>query len=137
LAILGRGAIARPGDLANLLLGVSSDAVRRAPATVNQYANLKRLVDAEHRKAGDAIEAWITRIWSGDRDDAAKTLRVVQSWPEVILVDSDHHPEHFYADGQIMEFHALNKVRRSIEIPGIVIAQIGADLGKRGCSYAA
>jgi hypothetical protein len=30
----------------------------------------------------------------------------------------------------------LFDVRRSLEIPGRVIAQIGADLGLRGCSYA-
>jgi hypothetical protein len=139
-ASLGRGSIARPGDLANLLLGISSDTVRGAPATVNRYSNLKRLVDAEYPKAGDAVESWITKIWAGNRDEAEKTLRIVQSWPEIILADSDdrqHSGEHFYADGQIMEFHALNKVRRSIEIPGLVVAQIGADLGKRGCTYAA
>jgi hypothetical protein len=135
-AVLGRGAIARPGDLAHLLLGVSSDTVRSAPATVNRYSRLTRLVEAEHPKAGDAIEAWVTKIWSGDRDEADKTLRIVQSWPEIVFHDRDHHPEHFYADGHIMERHALFEVRRSIEIPGIVIAQIGADLGKRGCSYA-
>src|SRR5688572_7932060 len=73
LAILGRGAIARPGDLANLLLGVSSDTVRHSPATVNQYSNLKRLVEAEHVKAGDALEAWVTKIWTGNRDEADKT----------------------------------------------------------------
>jgi len=136
---LGRGSIARPGDLANLLLGISSDTVRRSPATVNQYSKLKRLVEAEHVKAGDALEAWVTKIWVGDRDEADKTLRIVQSWPEIILAESDdrqHSGQHFYAEDQLLERHALFDVRRSIEIPGLVVAQIGADLGKRGCSYA-
>lgn len=130
-ASLGRGAIARPGDLANLLLGSSSDTVRGAPAFVNEYSRLQRLVESEHPKAGDAIEAWVTKIWSGDRDEAHKTLRIVQSRPEVILDD-----EHFYGPDQFIEQHAVFDVRRSIEIPGRVIAAIGADLGKRGCSYA-
>lgn len=139
LAVLGRGAIARPIDLTNLLLGVSSDTVRRSPATVNQYSNLKRLVEAEHAKAGDAIEAWITNIWSGHRDEADKTLRIVQTWQEIIIAardDKQHKGEHFYPDGQILEFHGLFDVRRSLEIPGLVIAQIGGDLGMRGCQYA-
>jgi hypothetical protein len=137
LAQLGRGAIARPGDLANLLLGISSDTVRHAPATVNQYSSLKRLVEAEHRNAGDAIEAWVTKTWARDRDEADKTLRIVQSWPEIIFHDRDHHAEHFYTEDQVIEQHALFDVRRSIEIPGLVIAQIGSDLGLRGCAYAA
>jgi hypothetical protein len=137
LAVLGRGAIARPGDLANLLLGVSSDTVRRSPATVNQYSNLKRLVEAEHVKAGNALEAWVTKVWSGNRDEADKTLRIVQSWPEIVFYDRDHHAEHFYSEDHLIERHALLDVRRSIEIPGLVIAQIGADLGLRGCQYAA
>lgn len=131
LAQLGRGSIARPGDFANLILGISADTVRRAPATVNQYTNLKRLVESEVPKAGDAIEAWVTKIWSGDRDEAHKTLRIVQSWPEVILDD-----DHFYAAEQLLEQHAVLNVRRSIEIPGRVVAQIGADIGMRGCQYA-
>jgi hypothetical protein len=106
---------------------------------VNRYASLKRLVEAEHVKAGDAIEAWVTSIWAGNCDAADKTLRIVQSWEEIIFADSadrQHSGEHFYPDGQFIERHELFEVRRSIEIPGIVIAQIGADLGKRGCSYA-
>lgn len=123
---------ARPRDLVNLVLALSADKVRHAPATVSQYSTLRRLVEAEHGKAGDALEAWIGKIWAGDRDEAHKTLRVVQTWPEVIL-DEDH----FYGDGQILEQHTVMDVRRSIEIPGRVIAQIGADLGIRGCAYAA
>ncbi|MBR1204486.1 MULTISPECIES: hypothetical protein [unclassified Bradyrhizobium] len=134
---LGRGAIAKPIDLANILLALAADKVRQAPATVNQYSGLTRLVEAEHDKAGDAIEAWVTSIWAGDRDEAERTLRIVQTWPEVILHDRDGHGEHFYADGTIFEQHALLAVRRSIEIPGRVVAQIGADLGIRGAAYAA
>jgi hypothetical protein len=134
---LGRGSIARPGDLANLLVGVSSDTVRGSPATVNRYSRLNRLVEAEHVMAGNALEAWVTKVWSGNRDEADKTLRIVQSWPEIVFYDRDHHAEHFYSEDQLIERHALFDVRRSIEIPGLVIAQIGADLGKRGCQYAA
>jgi hypothetical protein len=130
---------ARPRDLVNLLLALSADKVRHAPATVNQYANLKRLVERDHANAGDALEELVTRIWSGDRNAADKTVRIVQSWPEIIITERDddqHSGEHFYGDGQIMEFHALFDVRRSLEIPGRVIAQIGGDLGMRGCQYA-
>ena len=139
LVRLGRGAIARPIDLSNTLLALSADKVRHAPTTVNQYSNLKRLVEAEHTKAGDALESWVTKIWAGDRNEADKTLRIVQSWPEIIMTernDRQHKGEHFYNDDQIMEFHALFDVRRSLEIPGRVIAQIGGDLGLRGCQYA-
>lgn len=136
LAVLGRGAIARPGDLANLLLGVSSDTVRRSPAAVNTYRNLKRLVEAEHPKAGEALESWITKIWSGDRDDADKTLRIIQTWHEIVFEDRDGHTEHFYGEDQILEQHAVMDVRRSIEIPGRVVAAIGADIGMRHCQYA-
>jgi hypothetical protein len=129
---LGRGAIARPIDLANILLGLSADTVRKAPATVHRYSNLTRLVEAEHPKAGDAIEAWATKIWAGDRTEAHKTLRIVQTWPELILDD-----EHFYGEDQLIEQHTVMDVRRSIEIPGRVIAQIGCDLGIRACAYAA
>jgi hypothetical protein len=137
---IGRGAIARPSDLANILIALAADKVRQAPATVTQYSSLKRLVECEHPNAGDALEAWITKIWSGDRDAADKTFRIVQSWPEIIITESDdrqHKGEHFYPEDQVMEFHALFDVRRSLEIPGRVIAQIGADLGMRGCTYAA
>jgi hypothetical protein len=132
LAVLGRGVIARPIDLANLFLGISTDKVRHAPATVNRYSSLKRLVEAEHPKAGDAIEAWVTKVWAGDRTEAHKTLRIVQTWPEIII-----DGEHFYSEDQYIEQHTVMDVRRSIEIPGRVIAQIGADLGIRGCAYAA
>lgn len=127
---------ARPRDLANLFLALAADKVRHAPATVNQYSALKRLVEAEHVKAGDALESWVTKIWAGDRDEADKTLRVVQTWQEIVFEDRDGHTEHFYAPDQLLECHALFDVRRSIEIPGRVIAQIGADLGIRGCQYA-
>jgi hypothetical protein len=129
---------ARPRDLMRLLFAVSSDKVRHAPAIVNQYSDLTRLTD-DRCKAGDALEALIGQIWSGDRDAADKTIRIVQSWPEVILAergDEQHAGEHFYGEDQIMERHALFDVRRSIEIPGRVIAQIGGDLGFRGCAYA-
>jgi hypothetical protein len=128
---------ARPRDLVILLVALSADKVRHAPAIVNQYSDLRRLVDAEHTKAGDAIEAWVTKIWAGDRDAADKTLRIVQTWPEVILAERDGYSEHFYAEDQILERRVLFDVRRSIEIPGRVIAQIGADLGIRSCAYAA
>ncbi|MCK1313704.1 hypothetical protein [Bradyrhizobium sp. 23] len=128
---------ARPRDLVNLLLAFSADKVRHAPATVNQYSNLQRLVEAEHTNAGAALEAWVTKIWAGDRDEADKTLRLVQTWQEIVFEDRDGHTEHFYPADTLMEQHALFDVRRSIEIPGRVIAQIGADLGIRGCSYAA
>jgi hypothetical protein len=130
---------ARPRDLMRLLFAVSSDKVRHAPAIVNQYSDLQRLVESEHVRAGDALEALIGQIWSGDRNAADKTIRIVQSWPEVILAergDEQHAGEHFYGDDQIMERHALFDVRRSIEIPGRVIAQIGGDLGFRKCDYA-
>ena len=136
LVQIWRGAIARPVDLANMLIGVSADKVRHAPATVNQYSNLKRLVEAEHARAGAATEAWVTAIWSGNRDEADKTMRIVQTWPEIIFNDRDEHGEHFYGEDQIMELHSVMNVRRSIEIPGRVIAEIGADLGMRACRYA-
>jgi hypothetical protein len=129
---------ARPRDLMRLLFAVSSDKVRHAPAIVNQYSDLQRLTD-DRCRAGDALEALIDKIWSGDRDAADKTVRIVQSWPEVILAergDEQHAGEHFYGDDQIMECHGLFDVRRSIEVPGRVIAQIGGDLGFRGCAYA-
>jgi hypothetical protein len=50
--------------------------------------------------------------------------------------DEQHAGEHFYGEDQIMEQHALFDVRRSLEIPGRIIAQIGGDLGMRGCKYA-
>lgn len=137
LVQLGRGAIARPRDLVNLLLATSADKVRHAPAIVHQYSDLKRLVDAEHGKAGDALEAWATKVWAGDRSEADKTLRVIQTWPEIILEDRDGYGEHFYAADKLLEQHTVVDVRRSIEIPGRVVAQIGADLGMRGCAYAA
>ncbi|MDH2354895.1 hypothetical protein QCM80_30135 [Bradyrhizobium sp. SSUT112] len=137
LVQLGRGANARPADLANTLLGLSADKVRHAPATVNQYSSLRRLVEAEHVKAGDALESWVTKIWAGDRDEADKVLRIVQTWQEINFEDRGHHTEHFYSAGTPLEQHTLFDVRRSIELPGRVIAQIGADLGIRGCSYAA
>lgn len=136
LVQLGRGANARPVDLANTLLGLSADKVRHAPAAVNQYSSLRRLVEAEHVKSGDALESWVTKIWAGDRDEADKTLRIVQTWQEIVFEDRDGHTEHFYPADTLMEQHALFDVRRSIEIPGRVIAQIGADLGIRGCRYA-
>jgi hypothetical protein len=131
---LARGsayARARPRDLTHLLLALSADKVRQAPATVTRYSNLKRLVEAEHPKAGDAVEAWITKIWSGDRGESHKTLRIVQTWQEIIL-----DAEHFYGEDQFLERHELSDVRRSIEIPGRVVAAIGGDLGMRGCQYA-
>lgn len=139
---LARGsayARAKPRDAVNLWIALAADKVRHAPATVNQYSSLKRLVEAEHGKAGDAIESWVTKIWSGNRDEADKTLRIVQTWPEVILAERDdeqHAGEHFYPDDAFIERHALFDVRRSLEIPGRVVAQIGADLGMRGCQYA-
>lgn len=136
LVQLGRGASARPVDLANTLLALSADKVRHAPATVHNYSSLRRLVDVEQAKAGDALESYVTKIWAGDRDEADKTLRIVQTWQEVVFEDRDGHTEHFYPAGALMELHALFDVRRSIEIPGRVIAQIGADLGIRGCRYA-
>jgi hypothetical protein len=135
---LGRGATARPRDCANVLLSLSADKVRHATALVNRYSDLKRL-GADNTKAGDALEALVTEIWAGDRDAADKTIRIVQSWPEIIIAERDeeqHAGLHFYDDEQIMEMHALFDVRRSIEIPGRVIAQIGGDLGMRGCQYA-
>jgi hypothetical protein len=133
---LGRGANATPRDLANLLLALSADRVRHAPAIVNQYSCLKRLVDVEHPRAGDALESWVTKIWSGDRNEADKTLRIVQTWPEIILAERHSKGEYFYGEDQILERHTLLDVRRSIELPGRVIAQIGGDLGLRGCAYA-
>jgi hypothetical protein len=129
---------ARPRDLVRLLFAVSADKVRHAPALVNRYSDLKRL-GADNTSAGDALEALVGKIWSGDRDAADKTIRVVQSWPEVIIAERDdeqHAGDHYYGEDQIMELHALFDVRRSIEIPGRVIAQIGADLGFKGCAYA-
>jgi hypothetical protein len=81
----------------------------------------------------------IGKIWSGDRHAADTTIRIVQSWPQVILAESgdeQHAGEHFYGEDQIMERHALFDVRRSLEIPGRIIAEIGGDLGMRGCQYA-
>ncbi|KJC53470.1 hypothetical protein UB31_08640 [Bradyrhizobium sp. LTSP849] len=127
---------ARPCDLVNLVLALSADKVRHAPATVNRYSGLRRLVEAEHIRAGAALEAWVTKIWAGDRDEADKTLRIVQTWQEIVFEDRDGHTEHFYSADTLMELHAVMDVRRSIEIPGRVIAQIGADLGIRGCQYA-
>jgi hypothetical protein len=130
---------ARPRDAVNLFIALSADRVRHAPATVHQYASLRRLVEADHVKAGDALEALVTKIWSGDRDAADKTIRIVQTWAEIIIAESDdrqHKGEHFYSEDKIMESHALFDVRRSLEIPGRVIAQIGGDLGMRGCQYA-
>lgn len=137
LVQLGRGANTRPIDLANTLLGLSVDKVRHAPATVHQYSALKRLVEAEHTTAGAALEAWVTKIWAGDRGEPDKTLRIVQTWQEIVFEDRDGHTEHFYPADTLMELHAVMDVRRSIEIPGRVIAQIAADLGIRGCTYAA
>lgn len=130
---------AKPRDLAHLLLALSADRVCNAPATVNRYRVLQRLVEADHVRAGDALEALITQIWSGDKDAADKTIRIVQTWEEVIVADRNdeqHAGEHFYPEDAVIEFHALDRVRRSIEIPGCVIARIGADLGLRGCQYA-
>lgn len=135
---LGRGAIATPRDLVRLLLSACADKVRQAPTFVNQYSDLQRL-GAETTTAGDALESWVTKIWAGDRNEADKTLRVVQSWQEIILAERDdkqHAGQHFYGADQILEHHALFDVRRSVEIPGRVIAQIGADIGMRGCQYA-
>lgn len=136
LVQLGRGASARPVDLANTLLALSADKVRHAPAAVIQYSSLRRLVEAEHVKADDALESWVTKIWAGDRDESDKTLRIVQTWREIVFEDRDGYTERFYPADALMELHTLFDVRRSIEVPGRVIAQIGADLGIRGCQYA-
>jgi hypothetical protein len=130
---------AQPRHLTHLLISLAAARVRSAPALVHEYAALARIGDHSPRLAGDAIEQLIARIWSGDKADHGKVVHIVSTWPEFIITeraDNVFAGEHFYEPGAVMEFHGLDAVRRVLEIPVCVVAQIGADIGFQGCRYA-
>ena len=135
----------RPRHLAHLLIGLASDRVRKAPALVHEYASLERIHfadlivegHADVKRAGDAIETIITSVWAGNCEHRGDVFRIVQH-PEakIVILDDKGYGEHFYTPGTFMEFHRIDAVTRAIEIPVSVIAEIGADLGFKGCNYA-
>jgi hypothetical protein len=139
---------AKPRDLTNLLIALAADKVRQAPAFVSRYVNLRRRIPTEYRKAGDALEAMIANIWRGDGTQKTSVIRIVQTWQQIILQDADSHCTYFYDPNDVIDLpwddtaipyrHSIEnqEVRRSLEIPGTVIAEIGADMGMRGCAYA-
>jgi hypothetical protein len=132
---------ARASDLARLLLGLGADRVRQTAGLVQTYSNLERIGDHHTpRLAGEAIEQLIARIWLGNRTSTRTAFHIVQSpAPEIIITlpaDKAFTGDHFYERGAVMEYHALDQVRRVLEIPGCIIAQVGADLGFARCQDA-
>lgn len=125
---------AKPRDLAHLLLSLASAKVRNAPATVHKYASLAMLSEDKSR-AGDVIEQLIKTIWDGDRQARGTKIAIVETESKVIL-SFDGYETHFYPADTIIEFRGIDSVRRTLEIPCIVIAQIGADLGFARCNNA-
>lgn len=125
---------AKPRHLAHLLLSLASAKVRNAPAVVNEYAGLATLSEDKTR-AGDALEQLVRIIWDGDRQARGTKIAIVETEPK-IFISSDGYETHFYPTSEIVENRGTIEVRRTLEIPCIVIAQIGADLGYTRCNNA-
>lgn len=140
---------ARPRDLARLLLALASDRVRTAPATVQRYSELCqpsvevprallwRAAAPERRDtAGDAIERWVADIFGGDRAARRIVLEIDKTIGAVHLHDPTGPSVQFLEPGAFMA-RPLDSVRSTLQVPGAVIAGIGADMGMRGCANAA
>lgn len=131
-----------PLEGARLLIALAARKASEATAFTNEYASLERIrwhnaiaapgEPNEPQRAGDAIERLVASIWGGSREHIKKTVMIIQSWPEIVI-DGDH----YHPSGTLMETGGIiSEVRRSLEIPACIIAQIGADLGHTGCRYA-
>jgi hypothetical protein len=135
-----------PLECARLLIALAARQASKAIAFTNQYASLEKI--RWHRqfsapdepnppeRAGDAIERLVMSIWGGSREHIGATVQVITSWPEIIITDARGYGDHFHPSGTLMEAHGFADVRHSLEIPACIIAQIGADLGHKGCTYA-
>ena len=122
---------AKPRHLVHLLFSIAAARVRTAPHIVGQISELERIQTGE--RASDAVEQWIGFVWQGDSASRRQALTIVEHPRlEVILAAN-----HYYPVGEIMDIRGPLDMRRSIDVPGKVIAAIGADLGFKGCANAA
>lgn len=127
-------ALARPVDCASLLLSLAAERVRHAPATVDEFASLAHIQTGE--TAISALVTLISTIWRGDR--AARGAHIVVDTTEpMIAIRRDGHERRFWRGDAILDMKCVDTFRRRIEVPGMVIAAIGADLGFKGCADAA
>lgn len=122
---------ARPRDLARLLLALSADKVRKAPATVQLYSELATVNTGE--PAGAAVESLVADIWSGDRERRGDVLTITTSEPLLTIAARDTPGRRYWPPGSYVDLPHADALRRFLAIPGMVIAAIGADLGQRGC----
>ena len=131
---------ATPRDCVNLLFALTADKARHAPQAVSDFEGLSRLVECEpeERRAGDAIERLIAKLWAGNR---CETRSVITLWrhptPQIDVADSNGHARRFHPAGHVMETKGSIDVRVGLHVPGLVLAGVGYDLGFKGCAYAA
>lgn len=125
---------ARPVDCASLLLALAAAKVREAPGTVTRLGGLSSLQSGELAIA--ALSALVSDIWSGDRAARGATVTLDTTEP-MIEITRAGRAARYWPDDQVLDMRHADTVRRRIEIPGLVIAAIGADLGIRGCRDAA
>jgi len=127
-------ALARPVDCASLLLSLAAERVRHAPATVDEFASLANIQTGE--TAISALVTLISTIWRGDRAARGAHVTIDMSEP-MIAIRRDGREDRYWRGDAILDFKGVDTFRRRIEVPGMVIAGIGADLGFKGCSDAA
>lgn len=121
---------ARPVDCASLLLALAAAKVREAPGTVTRLGGLSSLQTGELATA--ALSALVADIWSGDRAARGATVTLDITEP-TIEITRDGRAARYWPDDHVLDMRNPDTMRRRIEIPGMVIAAIGADLGFRGC----
>lgn len=127
-------ALARPVDCASLLLSLAAERVRHAPATVDEFASLANIQTGESAIA--ALVTLISAIWRGER--AARGAHVVIDMSEpMIAIRREGRETRYWRGDAVLDVKHVDTFRRRLEIPGMVIAAIGADLGHRGCADAA
>jgi hypothetical protein len=135
-----------PLECARLLTALAAPQASKATAFTNQYAALERIrwhnqvadPDAPNppQRAGDTIERLVASIWGGSREHVGKIVEIVTTSPEIVIYDERGYGDHFHPSGTLTESSGPIGVRSTMAIPGRVIAQIGADLGHKGCAYA-
>lgn len=143
---------AKPRDLARLLLALSSNRVPEAPATVQRLGELETVgavrlpasqywpgsepEPPDHETLGGFLEGTIERMWAGERELRGILVTIDQT-EQRVSVTSPGASLWFHPPGTFISLNYVDRVRRTLEVPGMVLAGIGADLGIKGVADAA
>jgi hypothetical protein len=123
---IGRLARATPRDVALIVIALAADKINRSPKFVDAYGGFA--IAGTDDNVIDAIEAIIYRIWSGKREDRDLLIKVYLDQP-LITVGAERFEPHGHLPGA----RSISSIERVLEIPCRIFAEIGCDLGFKGC----